>query len=555
MTQAVEDNATVKIFYEPRLAKVWLDEDKLKEVDKYYSELEADGTSKEALKKSQSTMSRMEVLVGDEDRLNLLANDILNHYNERKSILNSKAMIVCMTRRTAYDLYNQIIEVQPDIKEKVAVIVTESNKDTKEQRDIFKDKSYREWARNEFKKKNSKIKLVIVVNMLLTGYDVEDLDVMYIDKPMKSHNLMQAIARVNRVYKGKENGLVVDYIGLRKELNNALNYYTKRDKEMNIQNIQDSAKMLLKEKLSVLNEMFYKINYKNYLSSDNLKRFQAIQNGADFIFASKKRQKDFMKLAKDLKNAYIVSMTCLEDELKNKTLYYISIRHFTMKLLRSSNPVSVAEINNRVAELISESIKGDETELLIPVSTDDSNIFDLLKDDIIEKLRNSKPPHIFIKIMEKLLKEAVSEYKQYNLIKAKKYSERLKDLLDRYLSREDNDVIDNTIDELVGFSKEMVEDENEAKTNKISGRERAFYDALIVENDVEKLKNDGMLRVIAFELKKITEKFAVVDWSKKRSTQAKMRMAIRKLLKKHNYPPNYTDSAIDRILNQAEYMM
>lgn len=231
-------------------------------------------------------MTSMEVIVGDPDRLRLLATDILEHYNDRKSFLNGKAMIVCMSRKIAAKLYNQIIELAPELKESIALVVTESNKDTEEERKLFKDKAFRENAAKEFKRKDGKVKIAIVVDMWLTGFDVTDLDVMYIDKPMKGHNLMQAIARVNRVHVGKESGLIVDYIGIKHSLEEALNTYTARDKELNLRDIQESAKSILDEKLSILDEMFYPVDKKGFFGGSNSVRFKAIQNGADFVFST-----------------------------------------------------------------------------------------------------------------------------------------------------------------------------------------------------------------------------------------------------------------------------
>ena len=286
MTQSVEDGSTVKIFYESRLAKVWLDDGKLKEIDKYYDDLANQNVSEDVIEESKSKWSSMEVIIGDNDRLHLLASDILKHYNERKDVLNGKAMIVCMSRKIAAKLYYQIIGLAPELKEKIALVVTESNKDTDEERKLFKDKAYRENAAKEFKRKDGSIKIAIVVDMWLTGFDVTDLDVMYIDKPMKGHNLMQAIARVNRVNVGKESGLIVDYIGIKRSLEEALNTYTARDKELNLRDIQDTAKSILEEKLSILDEMFFHVDKKGFFGGTNSVRLKAIQNGADFVLST-----------------------------------------------------------------------------------------------------------------------------------------------------------------------------------------------------------------------------------------------------------------------------
>lgn len=559
MTQSVEDGSTVKIFYESRLAKVWLDDGKLKEIDKYYDDLANQNVSDDVIEESKSKWSSMEVIIGDDDRLHLLASDILKHYNERKDVLNGKAMIVCMSRKIAAKLYYQIIGLAPELKEQVALVVTESNKDSEEERKLFKDKAYRENAAKEFKRKDGSIKIAIVVDMWLTGFDVTDLDVMYIDKPMKGHNLMQAIARVNRVNVGKESGLIVDYIGIKRSLEEALNTYTARDKELNLRDIQDTAKSILEEKLSILDEMFFHVDKKGFFGGTNSVRLKAIQNGADFVLSTDDIKKTYLQLTKQLKDAYVVSIGILDEDYKKKVLYYLAVRHFVQKVERGNLPTNITpeSINKHVEELIAEAIKGDEVEILTKIEDTEQNrdIWDLLSEEKVEKLRQSQPPHVFIKIMERLLKEAVREYRGYNLVKAKEYSERLRKLLEAYNTREDDLKTDMTIVGLIAFSQEMVEEEAYAKKNNLTGRERAFYDALVANKSAIELMSDDILRVMAMELKAIVEEYATVDWSKKKDTRAKMRMQIKRLLKKYNYPPDYTEEAISRVVDQAEFMM
>ena len=559
MTQSVEDGSTVKIFYESRLAKVWLDESKLKEIDAYYEELAQQGVSEDIIEESKSKLTSMEVIVGDKDRLRLLATDILEHYNERKNILSGKAMIVCMSRKIAAKLYNQLIELAPELKDVTALVVTENNKDTEEERKLFRDKAFRDTAAREFKRKDGAIKIAIVVDMWLTGFDVTDLDVMYIDKPMRGHNLMQAIARVNRVHVGKESGLIVDYIGIKRSLEEALNVYTARDKELNLRDIQESAKSILDEKLSILDEMFHKVDKKGFFGGSNSVRLRAIQNGADFVFTNEEIKKAYLHVTKQLKDAYAVAIGILDADYKKKVLYYLAVRHFVQKIERGNMPphITPETINKHVEELIAEAIKGDEVTILTKVEDTDQNrnIWDLLSEEKVEQLRKSQPPHVFIKIMERLLKEAVREYRGYNLVKAKEYSERLRKLLEAYNTREDDIQTDLTIVGLIAFSQEMVENEENAKKNKLSGRERAFYDALVANKSAVELMSDDILRVMAMELKAIVEEYATVDWSKKRDTRAKMRMQIKRLLKKYNYPPDFTEEAISRVVDQAEFMM
>ena len=464
-----------------------------------------------------------------------------------------------MSRDIAYKLYKELVAQAPEKESEIAVIVTESNKDTDEKRELFKDKAYRENMAKEFKKKDGSIKIVIVVDMWLTGFDVTDLDVMYIDKPMKGHNLMQAIARVNRVHVGKESGLIVDYIGIKRSLEEALNIYTARDKELNLRDIQETAKSILDEKLSILDELFYKVDKKGFFGGSNSVRLKAIQNGADFVFTTEDIKKAYLQITKQLKDAYAVAIGILDADYKKKVLYYLAVRHFVQKVERGNMPHNITpeSINKQVADLIAEAIKGDEVKILTKVEDTEENrdIWDLLSEEKVEKLRQSQPPHVFIKIMERLLKEAVKEYRGYNLVKAKEYSERLRKLLEAYNTREDDLKTDITIVGLIAFSQEMVESEEYAKKNNLTGRERAFYDALVANKSAMELMSDDILRVMAMELKAIVEEYATVDWSKKKDTRAKMRMQIKRLLKKYNYPPEYSEEAISRVVDQAEFMM
>jgi type I site-specific deoxyribonuclease, hsdR family len=562
MTQSIEDGSTVKLFYESRLAKVWLDDRKLEEIDQYYSSMYKEGVTEDLINMSKSQMSRMELLIGDEDRLKLLAKDIIEHYENRKGILNDKAMIVCMSRKIAFDLYNIMLSLRPEYNEQLKLIVTSSNKDDEKMREVIKDKKYRDYIANDFKNKNGKTKIVIVVDMWLTGFDVPDLDVMYIDKPMKGHNLMQAIARVNRIYAGKSSGLIVDYIGIFKSINNALSIYTKRDKETNMKDIRNAAKTLIYDNLSILNELFYNVDKSKFNSNIELEKFRAIQEGTDFVLKDEKLTKDFMEVTRIIKNAYVIVLGILDINKKVEINYYLAIRHFIQKLEYSKSPYSLTKINERVSELLAEAIIGDEVKVLTKAENEeDSNIWDLLKEEKIKELRNSNKPHVFIKILEKLLSRAIKEYKKYNLIKSQEYSEKLRRLLQKYNSRtiyneeDENLNVEQTIIGLIAFSGEMLEDEENARENNLNGRERAFYDALTTEKRTLELMEDETLRLIAVNLEDIVKEYATVDWSKKRSTRVEMRVRIKRLLNKYGYPPEYNEKAINDVISQAEYMM
>ena len=556
MTQAVNDGATVRIFYEGRLAKVWTDPELIKRVDEYYRDLENKGVNEKVIEESKRRMSSIKVILEDRDLLKLLASDIIEHYELRKDFLNGKAMIVMPTRKAAAILYQEILALRPSYEPILAAIVSESNKDDEETRDLFKNKLYRENTAADFKSEKGTTKIAIVVDMWLTGFDVPDLDVMYIFKKMKSHNLMQAIARVNRVYPGKESGLVVDYIGLSKALEEALDTYTARDKELNLKDIQDVALTILKEKLSVLNEWFYKLDSSNFNTLPAKDRFALIQKGAAFVLENNTRKKEYLSLTLDLKHAYTVCAGILEKDQHVIVQYYLSVRNYIIKLDVGLGPISIGTINEEVAKLVADAIKGDEVKILTQVGTkDEASLIDLLRPEKIEELKKTNPPHIFLKIVENLLRQVIAASRKTNLFKAQEYSEKLRKILEKYHNREGEFDTTDTIIKIIDFAQEVVQDEDEAVRKGLSGRERAFYDALAGDKSAYELLTDETLKCIAHDLKEIVEEYATTDWSKKKSTQAKMRKEIKRLLKKYNYPPEYTETAIQNVIKQAEYML
>ena len=558
MTQSVIDGSTVKLYYESRLAKVWTNEEILKQIDEYYSDLENNAKAdKNSIERSKAEMSKIKVILEDDDMIRLFASDILNHYEERKGFLNGKAMIVCQTRIAAAKLYNEIINQKPEYKDKTILVVTESNKDTEEQRQLFKNSEYRKELGEEFKKDNSKYKIAIVCDMWLTGFDVPDLDVMYFIKRLKSYNLMQAIARVNRVYPGKVYGLIVDYIGLNKALDSALTEYTDRDRTNNVQDIKKEIYVILKEKLSILNEWFYKVEKSKFYSTDSLTRFTAIQEGAQFILADKKNREDpfINDLSLAIKQAFVVCGGIVSSNEKDDIMYYLAIRSYILKLRNKPGVVSTKEMNEYVSNLLADAIKGDEVKVLTKDKDTSINVIDLLSKEKIEELRKKNPPHVFVEIVKKILEKAIAESRKNNYFKSQEYSKRLRKILEKYNDRDATFAPEATIVDLVSFASEMVSDEKEANKLGIFGRERAFYDALVRDKSAHELLSDETLKLIARELKEVVEEYASTDWSNKEATRAKMRIKIKECLKKYNYPPEYTKTAVDDVIKQAEYIM
>ncbi len=556
MTQSVIDGSTVRIFYEGRLAKIWTDDKVLNQIDDYYKMLETtEQASADAIDKSKKEMSKLKVILEDDDVLRRLASDIIEHYEGRKEFLHGKAMIVLSTRKSVFKLYNFMIEQKPEYKDILIAVVTETNKDTVEMRELFGNSDYRKDLAEEFKKEDSKYKIAIVVDMWLTGFDVPDLDVMYFFKRLKSHALMQAIARVNRVYPGKEHGLIVDYIGLNKLLSSALEEYTARDQDFNIQDIQKESYNILKENLSILNEKFVKVDKIGFYTEDALKRFKSIQNGVEFVIKDKKYEDTFIfKLSLAVKQTFVICAGVCTPSQREDIYYYLAVRSYLLKLRFGASKVSISDINNHVKELLADALQSDEVKVLTKTK-DDTNVIDLLRPEKIEALRKSNPPHVFVEIIKKLLERAISESRKHNLFKSQEYSERLRKILKNYHDRDGLFDTVKTITEIISFAQDVVEEDDKANSQGLYGRERAFYDALIRNKSAQELMDDETLKLIAQELRTTVEEYATTDWTKKRATRAQMRVKIRELLKKYNYPPDYEKEAMENVINQATYMM
>ena len=367
---------------------------------------------------------------------------------------------------------------------------------------------------------------------------------------------MQAIARVNRVYPGKVYGLIVDYIGLGKALDEALTEYTDRDRANNVQDVKKEIYNILKEKLSILNEWFARVDRAGFYTEDSLKRLTAIQTGTQFVLEDQKREQAFMQdLSLAVKQCFVVCGGITTEAEKDDIYYFLAIRSYILKLRAKTGPVSIKEMNEYVSNLLADAIKGDEVKVLTQGQDDSINVIELLSAERIEELRKKNPPLVFVEIVKKLLERAIAEARKNNFFKSQEYSKRLRKILEAYNDRDATFAADATIVELVNFAGEMVSDEKEAESLGITGRERAFYDALVRDKSAQELLEDETLKLIAIELRAIVEEYAKTDWANKESTRAKMRTKIKECLKKYNYPPEYRKQAVDDVIKQAEYIM
>lgn len=552
MTQAIMDGSTVPIIYESRMAKVGLNQKILDEIDNYYYEIEETGSADEyTINKSKQMMARISKVIEDPDRLELIVKDIINHYEERKDMIADHAMVVAYSRKSAYTMYKKFLELRSDYKDIVKMIITPSNKDSEEMQKAIGTKNDKKELEIRFKNEkdnlDEKFKIAIVVDMWLTGFDVPRLGVMYIDKPMKAHNLMQAIARVNRVYKTKPAGLIVDYIGLKSWLLDALKTYTKRDQKQ----VVDSTEVVntLKDKLEIIDGIFNDFTYENFNDLDNTGKYNLIKDGANLILSTEDTKKRFMKHSLDVKNLYTICNGILERKYKDKSLYIISVRSFISKI-SNDNKLDVSEINKTVGEMLEKSIQNDELINLGQLSG--GNSLDILSDSMLSKLKKIKDKNVIAEVLSKAIKNTIKEIGKVNLSLQEKFSDRFNKIVEAYNDRNEVFNIEDIIEEMINLKKEIEEELTSGNKYNLSPEEKAFFDALGYDPEIKELMKDETLVQIAKELVKIINENLTLDAFKREDARAKIRVNIRRLLIKYNYPPVKRDGAVEKVIKQAE---
>lgn len=552
MTQAILDGSTVPIIYESRMARVGLNQKILDEIDNYYSYIEESGSADEyAINKSKQMMAKISQIIEDPDRLELIVKDIISHFEERKDMVADHVMVVAYSRKAAYTMYKKFIELRPDYKDVVNMIITPSNKDPEDMQKAVGTKNDKKDLEIRFKNEaddpNEKFKIAIVVDMWLTGFDVPRLGVMYIDKPMKAHNLMQAIARVNRVYKTKPAGLIVDYIGLKAWLLDALKTYTTRDQKQVVDN--EELVNALKDKIEVLDGILNGLDYSNFANLDNTGKYNLIKDGANTVLYSEEKKKRFMKHSLDAKNLYTLCNGILGNEYKEKVLYFISVRSFISKIT-NENKLDVSEINKNVGKMLEESIKEDELINLGELSR--GNSLELLSDAMLSKLRGLKDKNIAAEILSRAIKTTISDIGKINLTLQEKFSTKFNKLVDAYNERTDLADIEKVIEELIKLKYEIQDELDKGNEYDLSPEEKAFFDALGSDPEIKSLMEDETLVQIAKELVDIINENLTLDAFKREDARARIRVNIRRLLIKYNYPPIKRESAVEKVIKQAE---
>lgn len=552
MTQAVEDGATRPVYYESRVIKLQLDQTTLKLIDAEY-DLMALNADEDVIEKSKRDLGQMESVLGNDNTIDSLVTDILDHYEKnREHLLTGKAMIVAYSRSIAMKIYKRILELRPDWTEKVGVVMTSGNNDPEEWRQIIGNKHHKDELAKKFKDNDSPMKIAIVVDMWLTGFDVPSLATMYVYKPMSGHNLMQAIARVNRVFRDKEGGLVVDYVGIAGALKRAMNDYTARDKKK--YGNPDIAKVAFPkflEKLEVCRDKFHGYDYSKFRDGTDLERAKTISGAVNFIMDREKvEDKDsFVKEALLLHQALSLCSSLVDEGDRFEAAFFEAVRVLVLRLTNTGagNKISLPEVNARINELLKQSIKSDG---VINLFSDIREEFSLFDPQFLEEVANMKEKNLAVELLKKLIAEQVSVYRRTNVVKSEKFSEIMQRSLNAYL----NGMLTNeeVIAEMLKLAKQIKDAQKEGDKLGLTADELAFYDALTKPQAIKDFYENEELIAITKELTETLRKNKTIDWQKRESARAKMRMLIKKLLKKYKYPPEGMSDAVQTVMIQCE---
>ena len=552
MTQAVEDGATRPVYYESRVIKLNLEQEILDKIDAEY-DLMALNADNEVIETSKRELGQMEAVLGNDNTINSLVCDILEHYeNNRENLLTGKAMIVAYSRPIAMKIYKRILELHPDWREKVGVVMTSGNNDPEEWRQIIGNKHHRDELAKKFKDNNSHMKIAIVVDMWLTGFDVPSLATMYVYKPMAGHNLMQAIARVNRVFRDKEGGLVVDYVGIATALKQAMNDYTSRDKKnYGDTDVAKVAYPKFMEKLTVCRDKFHGYDYSKFKNGTDLERAKVISGAVNFIIGREKvDDKDsFVKEALMLHQALSLCSSLVNEDNRFEAAFFEAVRVLVLRLTVTGvgKKISLPEMNARINELLKQSIKSDG---VINLFSDIKEEFSLFDPKFLQEVANMKEKNLAVELLKKLIAEQVSVYRRTNVVKSEKFSDIMQRAINSYL----NGMLTNeeVIEEMLKLAKQIAADQKEGNKLGLNADELAFYDALTKPQAIKDFYENEELIAITKELTETLRKNKTIDWQKRESARAKMRMLIKKLLKKNKYPPEGMEDAVQTVMTQCE---
>lgn len=591
MTESVADGITERIVYEGRAAKVLLDNAKLKEIEDYYKLCAEEGSNEHQIEESKKAVTKMESILGDSDRLQAVAEDFIAHYEKRVeegSTVEGKAMFVCSNRTIAYNLYKKIVALRPEwVKlpeeddtntnyamaaepiapygnkekaiERIKLIMTRSKDDEQDLYDMLgTDEDRRNYAK-AFKNPKSNFKIAIVVDMWITGFDVPCLDTMYIDKPLQQHTLIQTISRVNRVYPGKDKGLIVDYIGIKNNMNIALKHYAQRKEDKDSVESLEKSIVMVKDELDIIRRTFNNFDYSKFTSGSPLEQLDCLNRGAEFIQHTKEQENLFMGHTKKLKSAFNLCSNSEEITFQDREdiHYFTGVRAIIYKLTKGEAP-DAAQMNKKVRAMIEDAIKSEGVEEIINIGSNRENL-DVLSEDYMERLAKLKMPNTKVKLMERLLRMVITEFKKVNKMQGVDFSKKLNDLVDKYNDRRDSavfadEVVTEVANQMAMLLKEINKEKASFKDLGISYEEKAFYDILksIAKQFGFEYPEDKLLALSA-EIKKIVDdKSKYTDWSTRDDIKAELKMDLILVLAEYNYPPVTNDEVFKEIFEQAE---
>lgn len=584
MKESVEDEITVRIVYEGRAAKVLLNESKLKEIEEYYAKCAEEGANEYQIEESKKAAAQMEVILGDPKRLKLLATDFVEHYEKRieeGASVKGKVMFVCSSRPIAYNFYKEVISLRPEwaeikaceegaeltpeekreIKpiEKIKMVMTRNKDDEKVLYDMLGTKEDRKELDRQFKNAKSNFKIAIVVDMWLTGFDVPFLEAIYIDKPVQQHSLIQTISRVNRVYEGKEVGLVVDYIGIKSNMNIALAKYSKVHGDDFAD--ADKAVGIVKDQLELLSKLFHGFDTKPFFEGSPLEKLNCLNRSAEFVQATADLENRFMSITKKLRSAY--DLCCASEKItqteRDYIHFYFAIKSIIHKLTKGDAP-DTAQMNERVRQMIQEALISEGVEEIFKLDKNKpENNADIFSDEYLAKIEKIKLPNTKIKLLQKLLAKAIDEFKKTNRIKGVDFSKKLKKLIELYNERKDFDVfqshvLDDVADKFADLFKQLQQERKSFEGLGIDFEEKAFYDILKAVAEKYKFEYpEEKLIVLSQEIKKIVDdKARYTDWSARDNIKAELKVDLILTLDKNGYPPVPKDEVFKEIFEQAE---
>lgn len=575
--QAVEDGATVRIFYESRLAKVQLKEEKKYEIDEQLAlvaeDMEDYGEQEEGvsgrLEASKSKWARLEAIVGNPQRLELIAKDIVKHFEARDAAMEGKGMIVCMSRRICVELYDQIIKLRPewhsddDTEGVIKVVMTGSSSDPLPFQPHVRNKPKRKALADRLKDPKDKMKLAIVRDMWLTGFDAPALHTLYLDKPMRGHNLMQAIARVNRVYKDKEGGLIVDYIGIATDLKKALSTYTESGGKGKPAFDQEEAASMMMGKYEVVVQMFSEqprdksqpkgFNYKNFFSLGPKEKLYFPIQAANFILGLEDGKERYINAVTALSKAFAISVPHpFTSDIRDEVGLFQAIKARIVKVSQSTRVKSDEELETAIKQILSDSIVSDEVVDIFDAAGIKKPDISILSDEFLAEVRGMTHKNLALELMKKLLNDEIRVRQKTNLVQSKKFSEMLEKAVKNY----QNNLITSAqvIEELITLAKDIKQADRKGEDLGLDFREYAFYTALEVNDSAVSVLGDAVLRDIARELVDTVRKNTSIDWTVRENVQAKMRIAVKKILRKHGYPPDMEVKATETVLEQAKLL-